>query len=156
MPTEIAWCDETWNPTTGCTKVSPGCKHCYADRMAKRLKAMGVPQYRNGFKLTLQPDMLDVPHRWRKPRVVFVNSMSDLFQKGVPLEFIQQVFAVMQTASQHTYQILTKRPEIAPYIRTQTFTYKKKVGDLEIKADVHRLDDERGSGRWSCRFTEGH
>jgi protein gp37 len=110
---KIEWTQATWNPVTGCTKVSPGCKICYAERMAKRLQAMGVPQYRNGFQLTLQPDMLDLPGRWRAPRIVFVNSMSDLFHADVPLDFIQQVFDVMRTASQHTYQVLTKRPEIA-------------------------------------------
>ncbi len=109
----IEWTNATWNPVTGCAKISPGCKHCYAERMAGRLQAMGVPQYRNGFRLTLQPDALDVPKCWKKPRLVFVNSMSDLFHPDVPLEFIQRVFAVMEEASQHQYQVLTKRPEIA-------------------------------------------
>jgi protein gp37 len=109
----IEWTEATWNPVTGCTKISPGCKHCYAERMARRLKAMGVPQYRNGFKLTLQPDALDIPLKWKRPRKIFVNSMSDLFQEGIPLEFIQRVFDVMQRASQHQFQILTKRPELA-------------------------------------------
>src|SRR5437870_10520577 len=97
----IEWTDATWNPVTGCTKVSPGCKHCYAERMARRLQAMGVRQYRNGFKLTLQPDALSLPLQWKRPRKVFVNSMSDLFQEGIPLAFIQRVFAVMQEAAQH-------------------------------------------------------
>lgn len=109
----IEWTNATWNPVTGCTKISPGCKNCYAERMAKRLKAMGVPQYRDGFKVTLQPDSLQLPLNWRKPRLIFVNSMSDLFHKDVPLSFIRQVFDVMQAASQHTFQVLTKRPEIA-------------------------------------------
>lgn len=109
----IEWTQATWNPVTGCTKVSPGCKNCYASRMARRLQAMGVPQYRNGFKLTLQPDALKLPSRWRRPRLVFVNSMSDLFHKDVPLSFIRQVFDVMASASQHTFQVLTKRPEVA-------------------------------------------
>ena len=107
----IEWTETTWNPVIGCTKVSAGCKHCYADRMAKRLKAMGVPQYRNGFRLTLQPDMLELPLRWKKPRTVFVNSMSDLFHEAVPLAFIRRVFDVMERASWHTFQILTKRSE---------------------------------------------
>ncbi len=107
----IEWTEATWNPVTGCTKISPGCKFCYADRMAKRLKAMGQQRYRNGFLLTLQPDVLDVPLRWKRPRVIFVNSMSDLFHEDVPFDFIRDCFNVMQTASQHTFQVLTKRPE---------------------------------------------
>lgn len=107
----IEWTEATWNPVTGCTKVSPGCKNCYAERMAKRLKAMGKERYRNEFKLTLQPDTLDIPLKWKKPRVIFVNSMSDLFHKDVPLKFIVQCFEVMEQASQHTFQVLTKRPE---------------------------------------------
>lgn len=101
----------TWNPVTGCTKISPGCKHCYAERMAKRLKAMGVKSYANGFRLTLQPQMLEQPLRWRTPRTVFVNSMSDLFHAAVPVDFIQQVFDVMRRAHWHTFQVLTKRSE---------------------------------------------
>ncbi len=109
----IEWTEATWNPVTGCTKISPGCKNCYAERMAKRLKAMGQARYRNEFKLTLQPDVVEVPLRWRKPRMIFVNSMSDLFHKDVPPEFIARCFAVMEEASRHTFQVLTKRPERA-------------------------------------------
>ena len=109
----IEWTESTWNPVTGCTKVSPGCAHCYAERMAKRLLAMGQDRYRNGFKVTLQPDALEAPLHWKRPRMIFVNSMSDLFHKDVPTEFISQCFAVMQEASQHTFQVLTKRPERA-------------------------------------------
>ncbi len=109
----IEWTEATWNPVTGCTKVSPGCKNCYAERMSKRLKAMGLPQYRNGFGLTLQEDVAELPLRWKKPRTVFVNSMSDLFQDRIPLEFIQRVFTVMQESPQHQFQVLTKRPELA-------------------------------------------
>lgn len=107
----IEWTEATWNPVTGCTKISPGCKFCYAERMAKRLQAMGQDRYRNAFRLTLQPDALEAPLHWRSPRVIFVNSMSDLFHKDVPLDFIQRCFAVMEQASQHTFQVLTKRPE---------------------------------------------
>jgi protein gp37 len=107
----IAWTDATWNPVTGCTKVSPGCKLCYAERMARRLKAMGRARYAKGFELTLQPDLLDLPLKWRRPRIVFVNSMSDLFHKDVPGEFIHRVFATMRKASWHTFQVLTKRSE---------------------------------------------
>ena len=107
----IEWTEATWNPLTGCTKISPGCKHCYAERMSKRLQAMGQPNYVNGFSLTLHEHMLDIPLHWKKPRRIFVNSMSDLFQEGVPLAFIQAVFAVMQQASQHQFQVLTKRSD---------------------------------------------
>lgn len=107
----IEWTEATWNPLTGCTKVSAGCKHCYAERMAKRLKAMGSPNYQNGFKLTLQPQMLNMPYTWRKPRKVFVNSMSDLMHPEVPDEYIVKVFEVMNDNLQHRFQLLTKRPE---------------------------------------------
>ena len=105
----IEWTDTTWNPLTGCTKISPGCKNCYAERMSRRLKAMGVANYADGFKLTLHEHMLNQPLTWKAPRRVFVNSMSDLFHKDVPVEFIQRVFAVMRKASQHRFQVLTKR-----------------------------------------------
>jgi protein gp37 len=107
----IEWTESTWNPLTGCTKISPGCKHCYAERMARRLQAMGQPNYANGFKLTLHEHALEAPLSWKKPQVVFVNSMSDLFHRDVPTEFIQQVFSVMRRASWHTFQVLTKRSE---------------------------------------------
>jgi len=109
----IEWTNSTWNPVTGCTKISAGCKHCYAERMAKRLKAMGTPQYADGFNLTLHPEALELPLRWKSPRTIFVNSMSDLFHKDIPLEFIQRVFDVMHRCSHHTFQVLTKRPEVA-------------------------------------------
>lgn len=106
---DIEWTGYTWNPLTGCTKISPGCKNCYAERMSKRLKAMKVKKYSDGFKLRIHEDILEEPLRWKKPRVVFVNSMSDLFHKEVPTDFILQVFDVMGRAKQHTFQILTKR-----------------------------------------------
>jgi len=105
----IEWTEATWNPVTGCTKVSAGCKNCYAERLALRLQAMGSPRYRNGFKVTLHQDVIDLPKRWREPRLIFVNSMSDLFHERVPLEFIQRVFATMRACHHHTFQILTKR-----------------------------------------------
>ncbi len=108
---KIEWTQCTWNPVTGCTKVSPGCLNCYAERMARRLQAMGQPNYRNGFDVTLHPHMLELPLRWQRPRTVFVNSMSDLFHDDVPVEFIQQVFDVMHQAKQHRFQVLTKRAE---------------------------------------------
>ncbi len=106
---KIEWTESTWNPVTGCTKISPGCDNCYAERMARRLKAMGQPNYRNGFELTIHEDALELPLTWRAARVVFVNSMSDLFHKRVPSEFIRRVFGVMLKAEQHVFQILTKR-----------------------------------------------
>ena len=110
----------TWNPVTGCTKVSQGCKHCYAERMAKRLTAMGAERYRNGFSVTLHPDLVDIPRGWRLPRVVFVNSMSDLFHDDIPLAYIQRVFATMRDCPRHTFQVLTKRSErlaaLAPHL----------------------------------------
>ena len=108
---KIEWTESTWNPVTGCNKISPGCKNCYAERMSKRLKAMGQNNYRNGFKLTLQPHMLALPLRWKKPQTIFVNSMSDLFHKDVPLEYVQDVFDVMKRAHWHRFQVLTKRAE---------------------------------------------
>lgn len=105
----IEWTQMTWNPVTGCTKISQGCKHCYAERMAKRLRAMGAARYRNGFTVTMHEDLLETPLTWRAPRLVFVNSMSDLFHPDVPLEFIQSVFSTMERCPQHTFQALTKR-----------------------------------------------
>lgn len=109
----IEWTQSTWNPVTGCTKISPGCKHCYAERMAERLQAMGQPRYAKGFEVTLQHDVVEVPLQWKLPRIIFVNSMSDLFHREVPRDFIERCFDVMSRASQHTFQILTKRPERA-------------------------------------------
>jgi|SRR5690606_17691910 len=111
IKTKIEWTEATWNPTTGCTKVSEGCRNCYAEKMAKRLQAMGTKRYRNGFQLTLHPDLIDLPLRWKKPRKIFVNSMSDLFHQEVPDDFIRQVFRTMNQASHHIFQVLTKRPE---------------------------------------------
>ena len=107
----IEWTEMTWNPTTGCSKLSAGCKFCYAEVMAKRLKAMGQEKYKDGFKLKIHPQSLDLPYSWKKPKTVFVNSMSDLFHVNVPLHFIQSVFKVMNENPMHTFQILTKRAE---------------------------------------------
>lgn len=109
LNSSIEWTEASWNPLTGCTKISPGCKYCYAERMAKRLQAMGQANYINGFKLTLHEHMLDIPLHWKKSKMIFVNSMSDLFQDEVPLSFVRAVFAVMRQASQHQFQVLTKR-----------------------------------------------
>ena len=137
----IEWTESTWNPVTGCTKISPGCAHCYAERMAKRLCAMGQDRYRRGFKVTLQADVVDVPLRWKRPRMIFVNSMSDLFHKDVPAEFIANCFAVMQRVSQHTFQVLTKRPEraveLAPHLPWPSNVW---MGTTVENADyVHRI-----------------
>ena len=116
--TGIEWTQATWNPTTGCDRVSAGCDNCYALTLARRLRAMGNPKYQNdgdpstsgpGFALTLHADQLSLPHRWKSPRVIFVNSMSDLFHPEVPVEFIEDVFQVMADTPRHTYQVLTKR-----------------------------------------------
>ena len=100
----IEWTEATWNPVTGCTKVSAGCKNCYAERLASRLQAMDNPRYRNGFRVTLHQDLIDLPKRWREPRLIFVNSMSDLFHEQVPLEFIQRVFATMRACSTRSHR----------------------------------------------------
>lgn len=109
----IEWTDATWNPVTGCTKVSPGCKHCYAERFAERFRGTPGHPFEQGFDLRLWPDRVDQPRKWRTPRRIFVNSMSDLFHPQVPLEFIQTCFASMEAAPWHQYQVLTKRPERA-------------------------------------------
>lgn len=109
MKSNIEWTEATWNPVTGCTKISPGCDNCYAERLALRLQAMGQPNYVNGFKLTLQERMLELPTKWKTPQVIFVNSMSDLFHKDVSTHYIQKVFDVMRRANWHRFQVLTKR-----------------------------------------------
>ncbi len=109
LSSSIEWTNSTWNPLTGCTKVSEGCKYCYAERLARRLQAMGTPNYSNGFRLTLHRHVLNYPLQWRKPQTVFVNSMSDLFHEDVPYDFILDTFRIMERASWHRFQILTKR-----------------------------------------------
>lgn len=117
----IEWTESTWNPVTGCTKISEGCVHCYAERLAHRLKAIGQRNYSNGFRVTLHPHTLNIPLEWKKSHRIFVNSMSDLFHDAIPLSFIQQVFDVMNKAYWHSFQILTKRAdrlaEFAPYLQ---------------------------------------
>jgi protein gp37 len=105
----IEWTNSTWNPVTGCNKVSPGCDHCYAERMARRLQGMGVSKYRNGFEVTVHPDVLEAPLKWKKPQIIFVNSMSDLFHEKVSVDYRKQIFDVMVRANWHIFQILTKR-----------------------------------------------
>ncbi len=141
----IEWTETTWNPVSGCSKISEGCLNCYAERMAKRLKAMGQKRYRNGFEVTLHPDALDEPYSWKKPRVVFVNSMSDLFHEDIDLDFIQQVFSVMNANQRHTFQVLTKRSEmlreIAPLLEWSDNIWMGVT--LENNSYVHRADDLR-------------
>jgi protein gp37 len=144
----IEWTETTWNPLTGCTKISPGCQHCYAERMSLRLRAMGQANYANGFELTLQEHMLDAPLRWRKPQKVFVNSMSDLFHKDVPAEFILRVFDVMRRASWHVFQVLTKRSdrlrELSPSIDWPDNVWMGV--SVEQAEYTFRIDDLRQTG----------
>ncbi|MCI0387951.1 MAG: phage Gp37/Gp68 family protein [Acidobacteria bacterium] len=135
----------TWNPLTGCTKISPGCKNCYAERLALRLQAMGQANYANGFRLTLQEQAIDLPLRWKKPRTVFVNSMSDLFHKDVPTSFIQRVFEVMSNAHRHQFQVLTKRSERLLELSTKlTWTPNTWMGvSVENQDYVFRIDHLR-------------
>lgn len=144
----IEWTEATWNPVTGCNKISLGCKNCYAERMSKRLKAMGQKNYRNGFKLTLQPQMLRLPLQWKKPQTIFVNSMSDLFHKKVPVEYIQDVFDVMRHAHWHRFQVLTKRADrleqVAPFL---DWTPNIWMGvSVESQQYVSRIDHLRRTG----------
>lgn len=143
--TGIEWTELTWNPVTGCTKVSPGCKHCYAERMAKRIQAMGHPRYKNGFNLTLHDDLIKLPLTWVKPRQVFVNSMSDLFHEAIPLQFIASVFETMAKAKQHTFQILTKRSdrltELAPFLPWLPNIWMGV--SVENQQYIHRIDHLR-------------
>lgn len=143
--TSIEWTQTTWNPVTGCTKVSAGCLNCYAERMASRLKAMGQPNYKNGFSLTCHPHMLDIPRRWRKPRLIFINSMGDLFHKDVPLKFIRDVFEVIQTTPRHTYQLLTKRSErLAELSHFLTWPKNLWMGvSVETQSETRRIDQLR-------------
>ena len=142
----IEWTESTWNPVTGCTKISPGCRNCYAERMARRLRAMRQPNYSNGFEVTMHEHVLEAPLKWKKPRTIFVNSMSDLFHENVPVSFIRRVFEVMEQAVQHRFQILTKRsgrlaqlsdrlpwpPNIWMGVSIETGDYQFRVDDLRI------------------------
>lgn len=145
MATEskIEWTEMTWNPTVGCTKVSPGCKNCYAEKMAKRLQAMNTPGYENGFKLTLLANRLEEPLKRKKPSVYFVNSMSDLFHSSVPFSFIDEVFNSIRQAHWHTFQILTKRADrLAKYFKTRTPPDNAWIGVSveDIKYGLPRID----------------
>lgn len=141
----IEWTESTWNPVTGCAKVSPGCRHCYAERMAKRLKAMRQPNYANGFDVALHEHALDLPLRWRRPQTIFVNSMSDLFHEKVPTDFILKVFDVMCRADRHRFQILTKRSarlrELAPRLDWPAHVWMGV--SIETQRYAFRADDLR-------------
>lgn len=141
-PTSIEWTESTWNPVTGCTKVSPGCAHCYAETFAERFRGVPGHPYEHGFELQLRPERLQIPLRWRRPRLVFVNSMSDLFHEDIPEDFVQMVFDTMRTASKHTFQILTKRHErlleMAPRIEWPPNVWMGV--SIENRRFVHRAD----------------
>ena len=144
----IEWTGSTWNPVTGCTKISPGCKHCYAERMAKRLQAMGQKNYVNGFELAMHPHALEMPLTWKKPQTIFVNSMSDLFLDEVPAEFIKQVFDVMNRAHWHTFQVLTKRAERLSQLSTE-LPWAKNIWmgvSVENSDYTFRVDHLRSTG----------
>ena len=145
--TSIEWTESTWNPVTGCTKISTGCKNCYAERMAERLRAMGQANYVNGFDVTVQPHMLELPLRWKKPQTVFVNSMGDMFHKDVPFSYVKDVFDIMRRAHWHRFQVLTKRSdrlaELDPEI---TWAPNIWMGvSVETDRYSYRIDDLRGT-----------
>lgn len=141
--TTIEWTEMSWNPVTGCSKVSQGCKNCYAERMALRLQAMGQQRYRDGFKLTLQPDLLNQPDKWTSPRTIFVNSMSDLFHDDVPLAYIKSVFATIRRNPHHIFQVLTKRSKRLSRIASRlVWPQNLWMGvSVEDKRVVHRVSD---------------
>lgn len=140
---KIEWTEVTWNPTTGCNKVSAGCKNCYAESFSNRLKGMRIEKYKNGFKLTLHPDVLQFPKKLKKPHKIFVNSMSDLFHEKIPLAFIQKVFKIMNECPQHIFQVLTKRAErleeLSPFLN---WTDNIWMG-VSVENDIvkHRIDN---------------
>jgi protein gp37 len=148
MNSSIEWTESTWNPVTGCTKISPGCRHCYAERIAKRLQAMGQPNYISGFELALHEKALELPLTWKKPQTIFVNSMSDLFHEDVPAKFIQKVFHIMERAHWHRFQILTKRSdrllELNPKL---SWNFNIWMGvSVENQEYTSRIDDLRKVG----------
>ena len=142
--TTIEWTELTWNPTTGCSKYSNGCKYCYAEIMSKRLQAMGVEKYKDAFEIRIHPDQLLLPYKWKTPKIVFVNSMSDLFHKEVPADFIKRVFSIMNDNPQHVFQVLTKRAErlielSAELVWTDNIWMGVSVEDTSVTHRVDRL-----------------
>jgi len=148
--TKIEWTESTWNPVTGCTKISTGCKFCYAEVMARRLKAMGQEKYSQGFELTLHPETLNEPYTWKKPKMIFVNSMSDLFHKDVPVNYIKEIFRVIKENPQHVFQILTKRADILHYYDSEgllNWTHNLWMGvTVENNEVVGRIKHLRATG----------
>lgn len=148
--TKIEWTESTWNPITGCTKISTGCLFCYAEVMAKRLQAMGQDKYKNGFGLTLHPEVLNEPYTWKKGKMIFVNSMSDLFHKDVPIDFIQKIFKVIKENPQHVFQVLTKRVDVLRYYDSEgwlEWPHNLWMGvTVETHDLMHRIDDLRKTG----------
>lgn len=151
---KIEWTDSTWNPITGCTKISSGCQHCYAEVMARRLCAMKVDKYKNGFQVTLHEECLVEPMKWRKPRTIFVCSMSDLFHKDVPFEFIDKVLDVIEQTPQHRYQILTKRADrMADYFSSRPVPKNVWLGvTVDVRASKSRVDSLRTIKGAAIRF----
>ena len=148
LKSSIEWTESTWNPVTGCTKISSGCLNCYAEKMSKRLQAMGQKNYINGFNLTMHPEMIEKPLKWKKPQMIFVNSMSDLFHDDIPVSFIEYVFKVMNKASWHRFQVLTKRSRrLRELSQKLTWTSNIWMGvTVESNAYVSRIDDLRNTG----------
>lgn len=148
--TKIEWTESTWNPITGCTKISSGCKYCYAEVMSRRLKAMGQEKYKNGFELTLHPEVLQEPYSWKKPKTIFVNSMSDLFHKDIPVEYIQQIFKVIKENPQHVFQALTKRADVLRYYDSEgwlEWPHNLWMGvTVENNEVTHRIENLRKTG----------
>ncbi len=151
---KIEWTDATWNPVTGCTKASAGCAHCYAEIMSRRLKAMGVPKYTNGFTVTLHDEALDEPKKWRKPRAIFVCSMSDLFHQDVPFGFVDKVMETIRATPQHRYQLLTKRADrMEEYFRTCAVPGNVWLGvTVEAPSSKKRIDSLRSITGVPIRF----
>ena len=140
--TKIEWTDKTWNPVTGCTKKSPGCANCYAEVMSIRLKAMGLEKYSNGFSITLHPELLEEPKKWKNPHTIFVCSMSDLFHESIPFSFIDSVIDIIYACPQHRFQLLTKRTErMAEYFLTRDIPQNAWLGTtIDIKSSKQRID----------------
>lgn len=152
--TKIEWTDATWNPVTGCTKASAGCMHCYAETMSRRLKAMGVLKYQNGFTVTLHEGALNEPKKWRKPRTIFVCSMSDLFHKDVPFEFVDKVMMVINETPQHRYQLLTKRADrMEAYFQTREVPKNVWIGvTVEAQTSKSRIKNLRSIRQAPIKF----
>jgi len=148
--TKIEWTESSWNPITGCTQISSGCKNCYAETMAYRLKAMGQEKYKNGFDITLHPDVLNEPYTWKRGRMIFVNSMSDLFHKDVPIKYIQKIFTIIKENPQHVFQVLTKRADILRYYDSEgwlEWTHNLWMGvTVENKDVTRRIENLRNTG----------